>query len=74
MKIIALFLVVSMFTGCATMRRHPVVTGLVAGAAVGITVGILTHQKTCPQKTYDGSPYQGTPPCPVEEKGSFRHK
>jgi uncharacterized protein YceK len=67
MKIIALLLVVSMLSGCATMRRHPVVTGIIAGAGVGIGVGLATRgHGHCPN-TYEGRPYSGTPPCPIED-------
>jgi hypothetical protein len=48
--------------GCATMRRHPALTGVIAGAAIGTTVALATRH-TCPSM-YDGKPYQGTPPCP----------
>jgi hypothetical protein len=49
-------------TGCATMRRHPAVTGMVAGVAIGGTIAILTRH-TCPH-TINGYPYDGTWPCP----------
>lgn len=48
--------------GCASMRRHPAVYGIVAGVAIGGTVAILTHH-SCP-KVVNGYPYDGTPPCP----------
>jgi hypothetical protein len=66
MKIIALFLAVLMFTGCATMRRHPVATGLLTGAAVGITVGVLTRQHSCAY-TYDGKPTGSGTDCPYHQ-------
>lgn len=62
-KLTALILMVAMLSGCATMRRHPVATGIIIGAGVGIGVGIATHRGSCPN-TYDGHPYSGTPPCP----------
>lgn len=55
-------------TGCATYHRHPVlvkVTGLAAGAAVGTAVALATRPGHC-ASTYDGHPYSGTPPCPVD--------
>lgn len=66
MKITAIMLMITMFSGCATMRRHPVATGLVAGAAVGITVGVLTHQHSCTY-TYDGKPVGSGTTCPYHE-------
>jgi hypothetical protein len=49
-------------TSCAVMKKHPVVTGAVIGLAGGVVVAVVTHH-TCPN-TYDGKPYDGTPPCP----------
>lgn len=62
-KIIAIICLTSLLSGCATMRRHPVATGIIIGAGVGIGMGIATHRGSCPH-TYDGQPYSGTPPCP----------
>lgn len=66
MKIISLVLCLTMLTGCVHIRRHPVVTGIVVGAAVGLTVGILTNHHC--KKVYDGKPYDGTYPCHYPEK------
>jgi hypothetical protein len=60
-KLIAVVLALSL-TGCATIHRHPVLSGIVVGAAAGVTVGLLTRS-SCPNR-YDGKPYSGTPPCP----------
>lgn len=61
-KILPLVLCLSMLN-CATMRRHPAVTGIVIGAAAGVTVGLLT-QHHCP-KYINGYPYDGNQkPCP----------
>lgn len=49
--------------GCAAIRRHPAMTGMIAGSAVGITVGLVTRPGHC-ASVYDGKPYNGTPPCP----------
>lgn len=64
-RIVAILLLVSFIllsSGCATVRRHPRLTGLVVGAAAGTTAALLTRHGTCP--TYDG--YHGTPPCPID--------
>lgn len=60
-KLAAIVLLLSI-QGCATMRRHPVLTGVVGGAAIGVTVGLATRH-TCPHMV-NGYPYDGTPPCP----------
>lgn len=58
-----LWIVVLLFsTGCASMRRHPIVYGVVAGVAVGATVALATRHNC--GHVYDGKPYDGTPPCP----------
>jgi len=50
-------------TGCASMRRHPVIYGVVIGGVVGTTYG-LTHREGCPS-TIDGYSYNGYGhPCP----------
>lgn len=49
-------------SGCATVRRHPAITGLVVGAAAGTTIALATRHN-CPH-VYDGKAYEGTPPCP----------
>lgn len=61
MKLTALILCMSL-TGCATIRRHPVATGLITGAAVGVTVGLATRQHSCTYP-YEGGIYRGTT-CP----------
>jgi hypothetical protein len=50
-------------TGCATMHRHPTATKVVligGGAAVGVTIGILTRPHHCPS-IINGYPYNGDP-------------
>lgn len=45
--------------------KHPVrtkVIGIAAGAAAGVTIALVTRHNCA--STYDGKPYQGTPPCP----------
>jgi len=64
-RFIALLLLFPL-SGCATMRRHPVATGVIAGAAIGITVGVLTRQHSC-QYTYDGKPVGTGTTCPYHE-------
>jgi len=59
--VLALSLTLGNF-GCATMRRHPVVTGAVIGLVAGGTFAIVTTHNC--KKVYDGKPYDGTPPCP----------
>jgi hypothetical protein len=65
---IALILIACfVLNGCATMRRHPVVTGIIVGAGIGIGVGLATRgHGHCPN-TYENRPYSGTPPCPIED-------
>jgi hypothetical protein len=63
MKIISVLLMVAMLSGCATIRRHPVVTGIVVGAGVGIGVGLATRQHSCPY-SYEGHPYGSGTTCP----------
>lgn len=54
---------------CATVRRHPKATALVAGAAAGVAIGYkLGHQSPCPS-VVSGYPYNGTPPCPTSCSG-----
>ena len=67
LRLVAISLMCMELLGCAglrsNMRRHP----LIYGAAVGATVTIVTYAATGPHScpsTYDGRPYQGTPPCP----------
>ena len=61
LTILALFLTLVNF-GCATMRRHPVLTAIIVTVP---TVALTTYYTTkrC-AKVYDGKPYDGTPPCP----------
>jgi len=67
MKTITMLLIsMLLLNGCAMMKRHPVVSGLVVGAAVGIGVGIVSRPGHCPN-VYEGQPYSGTPPCPGPE-------
>jgi hypothetical protein len=47
------------------MYRHPLITGVIVGAGVGLAYG-LTHEQGCP-KMIDGYPYNGYGrPCPYE--------
>lgn len=46
-------------TGCATVRRHPVIFSLAAGAAVGTAVALTHRLGHCP-----GEYRTGDPPCP----------
>lgn len=46
-------------TGCASIRRHPVIYGMAAGAVTGATIAILTRHN-CPHMI-NGYPYDGTP-------------
>lgn len=55
-------------TGCATYHHHPVlvkVTGAAAGVAIGASIALATRAGHC-AGVYDGHPYSGTPPCPVD--------
>lgn len=59
-KLIVILLCISMLlmTGCATVRRHPVLFGLATGVAVGITIAVVERKGHCPP------PYtSGDPPC-----------
>ena len=49
--------------GCATIHRHPVLSGIVVGGAAAATVAIVRHHSCA--NSYNGVPYQGTPPCPA---------
>lgn len=60
---VAIALIVSTLSGCATIHRHPKLTALVIGAAAGTAIGLATYQKPCPSHI-DGYGYNGTPPCP----------
>jgi hypothetical protein len=74
MKIISVLLIITMFSGCATIRRHPVVTGIVVGAGVGIGVGLATRgHGHCPN-VYDGRSYEGNPPCPIDTPSEGDHR
>jgi hypothetical protein len=46
----------------ANVKRHPAIYGAALGA-IGGTAYALATRHNCPN-TYDGKPYQGTPPCP----------
>lgn len=57
--------------GCMTIHRHPVLL-VVAGAAIGVGVGLATRgHGHCPN-TYEGRPYSGTPPCPADSPDEHR--
>lgn len=72
-KTLALILLSTLgLSGCATIQRHPVATGIIAGAAIGITIGVLTRQHSCTY-TYDGKPVGTGTTCPYHEpKESIR--
>ncbi len=62
MRKISLVLTLALLTGCAAMRRHPVITAaVVAIPAALVVVHYTTHNCA---GMYDGKPYNGTPPCP----------
>jgi hypothetical protein len=42
-KILSLVLLLSL-TGCATMRRHPALTGAVMGVSAGVAMAIVTRK------------------------------
>lgn len=67
-KLIPITLMLSM-TGCATVRRHPVVFGLVTGAAVGVTIALVQRHGHCP-----GEYTTGDPPCPPSAPEAARVK
>lgn len=65
-KVVLLTAVLLLNSGCATMRRHPIITGAVIGLAAGATVAIVTTHN-CPNFYVENGkrvPYSGTPPCP----------
>jgi hypothetical protein len=69
-KLTAMFLVLALLPGCAMARRHPTrmkFLGLAVGAGIGLVAGLATRGSHCPP-TYDGTPYDGTSPCPKDEK------
>lgn len=49
--------------GCATVRRHPVRTGVIVGGVIGLTVSLATRPGSCPV-TPEYPKGSGTPPCP----------
>ena len=54
-------LILLLCTGCQSIKHHPVIYGIAGGAAVGITVGIISRRANeCPS-TINGYPYTGTP-------------
>ncbi len=57
-KAIAITLALSM-TGCATIKRHPMITAVAIGVAVGTTVALTQRLGKCP-----GEYKSGDPPCP----------
>jgi hypothetical protein len=64
-RTVLLILLLIVTTSCGFAERHPTrakVIGLIGGAAAGTAVA-LALRHNCPS-TYDGKPYQGTPPCP----------
>ena len=57
--------------GCGFAERHPMrakVLGGVVGAGVGAAVAYAERPGQCAQ-FYDGRPYSGTPPCPLDAAG-----
>jgi hypothetical protein len=62
-RLLTVCLLLASTTGCAAMRRHPAITGMVAGGAVGLTLGLVYRPPHCPSMI-NGYPYNGTPPCP----------
>lgn len=61
---IALALALSLLmTGCATVRRHPLIFSLAAGAAVGATIALTHRIGHCP-----GEYKSGDPPCPPPDE------
>jgi hypothetical protein len=62
-SLISIALILSM-TGCATIRRHPVIFSLAAGAAVGATIALTNRLGHCP-----GEYRTGDPPCPPSDAG-----
>lgn len=65
---IAIALIASTLSGCATIHRHPKLTALTIGAAAGLAIGLATYQKPCPHYI-DGFGYDGTRPCPKSCEG-----
>ncbi len=62
MRVAMVFAFYLSLTGCASMRRHPLIYGAAIGATVGVTVALATRH-TCPSMI-NGYPYSGSPPCP----------
>lgn len=59
---IVLAAILALTSACATMRRHPALTGVVAGTVAGVSIALATHH-SCPHMV-NGYPYDGTAPCP----------
>lgn len=52
-------------SGCATIHRHPLLTGAIVGSATGLTIALATRTPHCPPSEYIHGD-TGTPPCPVD--------
>lgn len=65
MRAITIVLVCSMLTGCATVRNHPIIAGVVTGVAVATTIALLERRGHC-----HGEYKTGDPPCPPLDTAS----
>lgn len=74
-RLITLTLLASLLasaSGCASMRRYPVLYGMAVGGSVGLTYGLLTNHH-CPS-VINGYPYQGNQkPCPYNWDPGPKH-
>lgn len=62
------FILILSLTGCATVRRHPVLYGIATGVAVGVTIALIEKRGHCP-----GEYVTGDPPCPPPVPELVRH-
>ena len=68
-KLIAVLIMGSLLSGCATIHRHPLATKIAfisAGAIAGGTLGYVQFQRSC-SYMYEGKPYSGTT-CPAPKE------
>lgn len=65
MRYTAIILIVALTSSCASMRKHPVITGAVVGLGAGAVLAVRQNKHNSCPTSIDGVPYSGTPPCPT---------
>lgn len=66
-SIVTILILSFTLTGCASIKRHPLVYGIATGVSVGITIAAIEHRGKCP-----GEYRTGDPPCPPPDPTSHR--